>query len=228
MSEEKQPARISFAKGKVQNYEIGSTGITGTSKKVSEPTEMANKSKKNLAGDLEYSASDLLYKNIDNLANLLPDINVAEVEQNLEEDPTKTFNDNEWMDDMLEDLSEEEVIKNLNQHLGYRPAKVDLCLRFDENGNRLPQRVIEPEINPYKTEINPYKTEINPYKKREIIVAENIFEPKQPSSSNPIAMPAQNPFITTPPSAKDTFCRSCGSKYLATDNFCGGCGFKRI
>jgi hypothetical protein len=228
MSEEKQPARISFAKGKIQNYEIGSTGITGTSKKVSEPTEMANKSKKNLAGDLEYSASDLLYKNIDNLANLLPDINVAEVEQNLEEDPTKTFNDNEWVDDMLEDLSEEEVIKNLNQHLGYRPAKVDLCLRFDENGNSLPQRVIKPEINPYKTEINPYKTEINPYKKRESIVAENIFEPKQPSSSNPIAMPAQNPFITTPPSAKDTFCRSCGSKYLATDNFCGGCGFKRI
>lgn len=217
MSEEKLPARISFAKGKVQNYEIGSTGITGTSKKVSEPTEVANKSKKNLMGDLEYSASDLLYKNIDNLANLLPDLNVAEVEQNLEEDPTKTFNDNEWVDDMLEDLSEEEVIKNLNQHLGYRPAKVDLCLRFDENGNILPQRVIEPEINPYKTEINPYK-------KRESI---NIFEPGQPPSSHPIAIPAL-PFLTTPPSAKDTFCRSCGSKYLATDNFCGGCGFKRI
>ncbi len=47
-------------------------------------------------------------------------------------------------------------------------------------------------------------------------------------SSYPIAMPWKNPLITAPPSAKDSFCRSCGSKYLTTDNFCGGCGNKRI
>ena len=215
MSESTEPTRISFSKDKVGTFQKGTTGITGTSKKAIEPSEQVDVESYE-PGNISYSGSELLFRNLDALGQKL---NFTPQEQDTEEDcvDTETQQENHesnWSDDLLENLSEEEVIKNLNQHLGYRPATVDLALRFDENGNQLPQRVIEPEKNPYK--------------KRENIVTENIFEPGQPSSSHPIAMPWKNSLIPAPPSAKDSFCRSCGSKYLTTDNFCGGCGNKRI
>lgn len=206
--------RVSFKKDKVQTHTTGPSGITATSKKHSYPTSpLVSHIDEN--GELVHT-SEIDFDKLAEKLNLFQESPEKKSENifSEENDDVENHESNLFSDDGLDDLSEEEVIKNLNQHLGYSPEIVDLCLRFDENGNVLPQRVIQPEINPYK--------------KRESIVTENIVVPGQPPSSHPIAMPAQNPFLTTPPSAKDTFCRSCGSKYLATDNFCGGCGFKRI
>ena len=224
MYDNTQETRISFSKDKIGEYKKGSSGITGTSDSSTEPKA---KITGNIIGPgrVSVNSSSLFNENLEKLGislGILPE-QTEETENQfieqitLESDTEDTVDLDEvpdWSTDMLDDLSEEEVIKNLNQHLGYRPATVDLALRFDQHGNQLPQRAIEPEINPYK--------------KRENIVTENIFEPGQPSSSHPIAMPWKNPLITAPPSAKDSFCRSCGSKYLATDNFCGVCGNKRI
>jgi hypothetical protein len=224
MNDNTQETRISFSKDKVGEYKKGSSGITGTSDSSTEPKA---KITGNIIGPgrVSVNSSSLFNENLEKLGislGILPEKTEETENQfieqiSLESDTEDTVDLDEvpdWNTDMLDDLSEEEVIKNLNQHLGYRPATVDLALRFDENGNQLPQRVIEPEKNPYK--------------KRENIVTENIFEPGQPSSSHPIAMPWKNSLIPAPPSAKDSFCRSCGSKYLTTDNFCGGCGNKRI
>jgi hypothetical protein len=224
MNDNTKETRISFSKDKIGEYKKGSSGITGTSDSSIEPKA---KITGNIIGPgrVSVNSSSLFNENLEKLGislGILPEQTEETENQfighiSLECDAEDTVDLDEvpdWSTDMLDDLSEEEVIKNLNQHLGYRSAMVNLALRFDENGNRLPQRVIEPEINPYK--------------KRENIVTENIFEPGQPSSSHPIAMPWKNPLITAPPSAKDSFCRSCGSKYLTTDNFCGGCGNKRI
>lgn len=211
MSESTEPTRISFSKDKVGTFQKGTTGITGTSKKAIEPSEQVDVESYE-PGNISYSGSELLYRNLDALGQKL---NFTPQEQDTEEDCVDTETQQEshesnWSDDLLENLSEEEVIKNLNQHLGYRPATVDLVLRFDENGNVLPQRVIESEINSYK------KTE-------------DRFDATMPSKFTPSLKTSTNHIIeVTAPSAKDTFCRSCGSKYLATDNFCGGCGNKRI
>ena len=224
MNDNTKETRISFSKDKVGEYKKGSSGITGTSDSSIEPKA---KITGNIIGPgrVSVNSSSLFNENLEKLGislGILPEQTEETENQFIEqislecdaEDTVDLDEVPDWSTDMLDDLSEEEVIKNLNQHLGYSPAIVDLALRFDENGNQLPQRVIQPEINPYK--------------KRENIVTENIFEPGQPSSSHPIAMPWKNPLITAPPSAKDSFCRSCGSKYLTTDNFCGGCGNKRI
>lgn len=213
MNESKEPARISFSKDKVGNFQKGTTGITGTSKKSVEPSEKIDVENYE-PGNISYSGSELLFRNLDALGQKL---NFTPQEQDVEEDcvdidaeAQQENQESNWSDDLLENLSEEEVIKNLNQHLGYRPAIVDLCLRFDENGNQLPQRIIEPERNPYK------KTE-------------DRFDATMPSKFTPSLKTSNNQIVeVTAPSVKDSFCRSCGSKYLTTDNFCGGCGNKRI
>jgi len=206
MSESTEPARISFSKDKVGNFQKGTTGITGTSKKAIEPSEQVDVESYEPA-NISYSGSELLFK------------------QDTEEDcvDTETQQENHesnWSDDLLENLSEEEVIKNLNQHLGYRPATVDLALRFDENGNVLSQRVIEPERK------IKYEMTTEQYVSYPKVIGKPIVT--WDSSGYPVTRPPQTSFDSTPSTAKDTFCRSCGSKYLATDNFCGGCGNKRI
>ena len=209
--------RVSFKKDKVQTHTTGPSGITATSKKHSYPTSpLVSHIDEN--GELVHT-SEIDFDKLAEKLNLFQESPEKKSENifSEENDDVENHESNLFSDDGLDDLSEEEVIKNLNQHLGYSPAIVDLCLRFDENGNVLPQRVIQPEIN------RVIQPEINSYTK-----TENIVAPKQPHTIHPIPMPSQNPFPITPPSAKDTFCRSCGSKYLATDNFCGGCGFKRI
>jgi hypothetical protein len=100
---------------------------------------------------------------------------------------------------MLDNLSEEEVIQNLNQHLGYKPATVDLVQTVDKNGYILPHWSIRPETFNGK---------------------KNVFIPDAPVSERKI-------IETSTTSIKDSFCRNCGSQYLQTDNFCGGCGDKR-
>jgi hypothetical protein len=201
MSEQKEPARISFSKDKVVQYPKGATGITGTSRKVIEPTDEIAVDSSEL-GNLTYNASEQLFKNLDALGkkmnlSLEYDPPTQSEEINLEKNDVS-----EWSADMLDNLSEEEVIQNLNQHLGYRPAKVDLALRIDKNGQVLPQRIIEPETYNGK------------------VITQNVFITDTPVSE--IKIPETNV-----KSIKDSFCRNCGSKYLETDNFCGGCGNKR-
>lgn len=221
MSESTEPARISFSKDKVGNFQKGTTGITGTSKKAIEPSEQVDVESYE-PGNISYSGSELLFRNLDALGQKL---NFTPQEQDTEEDcvDTETQQENHesnWSDDLLENLSEEEVIKNLNQHLGYRPATVDLALRFDENGNVLSQRVIEPERK------IKYEMTTEQYVSYPKVIGKPIVT--WDSSGYPTTRPPQTSFDSTPSTAKDTFCRSCGSKYLATDNFCGGCGNKRI
>ena len=221
MSESTEPARISFSKDKVGNFQKGTTGITGTSKKAIEPSEQVDVESYE-PGNISYSGSELLYRNLDALGQKL---NFTQQEQDTEEDcvDTETQQGNHgsnWSDDLLENLSEEEVIKNLNQHLGYKPATVDLALRFDENGNQLPQRTIEPERK------IKYEMASEQYASIPKVIGKPIVSWQ--SGDYPLTTPSQTSNDSTPPSVKDTFCRSCGSKYLATDNFCGGCGNKRI
>jgi len=201
MSEQKESTCISFAKDKIGQYPKGLTGITGTSRKVIEPTDEISIESSEL-GNLTYNASEQLFKNLDALGkkmNLAPeesDSQTQSEEINLEENNVSV-----WSTDMLDNLSEEEVIQNLNQHLGYRPAKVDLALRVDK-GQILPQNVIEPETFNGKA------------------ISQNMYIPDAPVSERKI-------IETSTTSIKDSFCRNCGSQYLQTDNFCGGCGNKR-
>jgi len=202
MSEQKESARISFAKDKVGQYPKGLTGITGTSRKVIEPTDEISIESSEL-GNLTYNASEQLFKNLDALGkkmNLAPeesDSQTQSEEINLEENDVSV-----WSTDMLDNLSEEEVIQNLNQHLGYKPATVDLVQTVDKNGYILPQQVIRPETFNGKT------------------ISQNVFIPDAPVSERKI-------IETSTTSIKDSFCRNCESQYLQTDNFCGGCGNKR-
>ena len=210
--------RVSFKKDKVQTHTTGPSGITATSKKHSYPTSpLVSHIDEN--GELVHT-SEIDFDKLAEKLNLFQESPEKKSENIFsgENDDVKNHESNLFSDDGLDDLSEEEVIKNLNQHLGYSPATVDLTLRFDENGNVLPQRVIQPEIN------RVIQPEINSCTK-----TENRFDATMPSKFTPSLKTSTNHIIeVTAPSAKDTFCRSCGSKYLATDNFCGGCGNKRI
>jgi len=230
MNDNTKETRISFSKDKIGEYKKGSSGITGTSDSSIEPKA---KITGNIIGPgrVSVNSSSLFNENLEKLGislGILPEQTEETENQfighiSLECDAEDTVDLDEvpdWSTDMLDDLSEEEVIKNLNQHLGYRPATVDLALRFDQHGNQLPQRVIEPERKIRYEMASEQYVSIPKFTGKPIV-------PGDPSSY-PIAMPWKNPLITAPPSAKDSFCRSCGSKYLTTDNFCGGCGNKRI
>jgi hypothetical protein len=132
----------------------------------------------------------------------IKNVSESEIEEKNDEENIKVSED--WYDyQELEELTEEEVIKNLDQHLGYKPATVDLVQRVDKNGQILPQQVIRPETFNGKT------------------ISQNIYIPEPSISERKI-------IETNTASNKDSFCRNCGSQYLGTDNFCGGCGFKRL
>jgi hypothetical protein len=182
MSENKESTRLSFAKDKVGNFPKGVTGITGTSHKAVQPSEEIIPDTYEPGNDLENEITE-------------PE------EDNLEENDVSV-----WSTDMLDNLSEEEVIQNLNQHLGYKPATVDLVQTVDKNGYILPdyllRQVIRPETFNGKT------------------ISQNIYIPEPSISERKI-------IETNTASNKDSFCRNCGSQYLGTDNFCGGCGNKR-
>jgi hypothetical protein len=132
----------------------------------------------------------------------IKNVSESEIEEKNDEENIKVSED--WYDyQELEELTEEEVIKNLDQHLGYKPATVDLVQRVDKNGQILPQQVIRSETFNGKT------------------ISQNIYIPEPSISERKI-------IETNTASNKDSFCRNCGSQYLGTDNFCGGCGFKRL
>jgi len=201
---ENKSSRISFAKDKITNFQKGATGITGTSKKATDPTGSIDGSILGL-GAVFYNSSEQLKKSLDKLGEAM---NLSQNSENEKQDSENIIDSHEeeieqdtW-NTSLDDLTEEEVIKNLNQHLGYRPAKVDLALRVDKNGQILPQNVIEPETFNGKA------------------ISQNVFIPDAPVSERKI-------IETSTKSIKDLFCRNCGSQYLETDNFCGGCGNKR-
>ena len=194
MSESKDQPRISFSKDKIEPHIKGASGITGTSLRMVEPSSEIDADLCE-SGNISYNASELLFKNLDALGarlnlnkEITPDLDAALVEDIV---PEKT-----WEDDMLDNLSEEDVIANLNQHLGYNNSKDDsAAIPLSEEQNYL--RVTDiPGQNPR-------------------LIAQDY--PVKPSPS----LLGRNSIT------KDSFCRSCGGQYLATDNFCGGCGYKR-
>ena len=188
MSEQKESTRISFAKDKVGQYPKGLTGITGTSRKVIEPTDEISIESSEL-GILTYNASEQLFKNLDALGkkmNLAPeesDSQTQSEEINLEENNVSV-----WSTDMLDNLSEEEVIQNLNQHLGYKPATVDLVQRVDKNGYILPQQVFRPVPEPSISE-------------------RKIIETSTTSIKDSFCRNCGSQYLET-----DNFCGGCGNK----------------
>lgn len=104
--------RPSFSKNKVSNYSTGFTGITGTSESSIKPiSELTT----NLEG--KFNSSELLYNNIDKLTCLLNrDI---DQENGLVQDNQKFHIIDD--DDEFTNLTEEEVIKNLDHHLNSNP-----------------------------------------------------------------------------------------------------------
>ena len=106
---DKQPSRASFSKDKVGQYNVGTTGITGTSN-----TQTSPKSNVKFV-DGAYNASDLLFKNIDKLADQL---SKQEPEEYIQEEIDDNNNEDfDWSD--ISNLTEDQVINNLAHHLGY-------------------------------------------------------------------------------------------------------------
>lgn len=192
-------SRVSFKTGKVHPHPEGPTGVTATSRKQSFPTS-GLKPKVDEDGNEMYAA-EIDFEKLAEKLNI-KNVSESEIEEKNDEENIKVSED--WYDyQELEELTEEEVIKNLDQHLGYKPATVDLVQRVDKNGQILPQQVIRSETFNGKT------------------ISQNIYIPEPSISERKI-------IETNTASNKDSFCRNCGSQYLGTDNFCGGCGFKRL
>lgn len=108
---EKPPARVSFSKEKIGNFPTGRSGITGTSDSsrnpMSEPTATFQE------GNASFNSSDLLFRNIDKLGQ---ELNQEHVEDCVGDNET-LLEEIMWEDDLLEDMTEDEVIMNLDQHL---------------------------------------------------------------------------------------------------------------
>ena len=104
-----EESRPSFSKEKVGTFKKGPTGITSTSKNMSTPTAEISEFDEN--GN--YSASDVLYRNIDAIGKSF--INQVENEEQINEI-------DDWSNSILEEISEDEIIKDLDKHLGINPG----------------------------------------------------------------------------------------------------------
>ena len=101
--------RISFAKDRIKNYQKGDSGITATSDAGSRTF-----GKPEMYQDGTYSSSQLLFDNIDKLGESMQQ---QQHKQNVE--PEKVENTTSSLDN----LTENEVIENLDFHLGLTPRK---------------------------------------------------------------------------------------------------------
>ena len=190
MSENKESTRLSFAKDKVGNFPKGATGITGTSHKAVQPSEEIIPDTYE-PGNLSYNSSELLFKNLDALGKKMNFNNSNDLENEITESEEDNLEENDvsvWSTDMLDNLSEEEVIQNLNQHLGYKPATVDLLQRVDKNGYILPQQVFRPVPEPSISE-------------------RKIIETSTTSIKDSFCRNCGSQYLET-----DNFCGGCGNK----------------
>lgn len=126
---DKESARVSFSKNKIGSYKMGSTGITGTPGTAIEPTAECE-----IDEDGNYSSSNLLFQNIDNLPKKLRQTGYVEkvepkalsqalqsalsYDKNEQPDEEEVDEEEDWHDSSIEGLSEEDVVKNLSHHLG--------------------------------------------------------------------------------------------------------------
>jgi len=126
MSEQggKQPPRFSFSKDKVGKYNVGATGITGTSANVTNPVGKAT------FEDGSYNSSDLLLENIDKLGMSLT---YTQKEQNsslfdADKNSAKISMESEdGMDDYIfEEETEEELANNLDKHFETKLSGLNL------------------------------------------------------------------------------------------------------
>lgn len=107
MSNQSEP-RISFVKNKVSDYKVGVTGITGTSEKAMHPYD--DVAVDSSSTDLSFNSSELLFKNIDKLG-----LSILHLEKEAVERQSEDEND----EDRFYNLSEDEMILNLDHHLGF-------------------------------------------------------------------------------------------------------------
>lgn len=220
------PYRISFAKDKVGNFPKGVTGITGTSQRSVDPTSEIE-AKVRDEGYVDYNASELLFKNLDALGEKLNFSSNQETSQNDSECPKENkfaeadAASGNWDTDMLDNLSEEDVIKNLNQHLGYPPGlHVNTGVDLASPGNSFTSS----EVNFMRVATEPTalankpNNPNNPWSAQDADVLSKIMQQSsQYIHAEKNCMEFKN----------DLFCRNCGGKYTSVDNFCGACGFKR-
>ena len=124
--EDNQLRRLSFSKDKIENFSVGNSGITGTSNSSKNVSSLPDA---NMVGDeVSYNSSALLFKNLDNLSILLSKNNKQlepEDDVNLVDNQEQEIEEMDWTkDDSYENLTEEELIKNLNQYLNYEKREV--------------------------------------------------------------------------------------------------------
>jgi hypothetical protein len=115
---------------------------------------------------------------------------------------------------MLDDLSEEDVIKNLNQHLGY-PSGIRVNTGADLTSITSSHAPLE--SNYLRGAVPPPSIVNQPYSKQDADILSKLLENPQYVSYKNSDSEYKN----------DLFCRNCGGKYTSVDNFCGACGFKR-
>jgi hypothetical protein len=209
------PYRISFAKDKVGNFPKGITGITGTSQKSVDPTGEIE-AKVRDEGYVDYNASELLFKNLDALGeklNFSSSNDVSHDNSGLQEENQQDGEivSGDWGADMLDDLSEEDVIKNLKQHLGY-PSGIRVNTGADLTSTE--NSFTSSEVNYMRVAANPN----NPYNAQDADILSKIMQ------QSPQYVRGENNCMEF---KNDLFCRNCGGKYTSVDNFCGACGFKR-
>ncbi len=112
--QEDQGARLSFSMDKIHKneYKVGKSGITATTISGAEPTFKPKYSDKD-----GYSSSELLNKNIDDLAKKL-NFN-TKLEEEIEEEILEEETEEEVTvkSDNITDLTEEQVIENLNYYI---------------------------------------------------------------------------------------------------------------
>lgn len=114
MSELKGKTRLSFSVNKVaaNEYKVGSSGITATSESASNPYSPPVYDEQD-----GYTSSELLYQNIDKLGERFKNNKSDEpIISQAEEEEIEEEND-------ISGLSEDEVIRNLDYHLGLRGNK---------------------------------------------------------------------------------------------------------
>lgn len=115
MADNKQETRASFVKDRVVNYNVGVTGITATNPKSANPSGSVNVETTEL-GELNYNASELLYRNLDKLGAQLKKTEAT----------SSQVEDVEFEDYDINEISEEEMAQNLNKYMNsssLRPMK---------------------------------------------------------------------------------------------------------
>lgn len=112
--DQKSEARLSFAKDKVGNYPTGKSGVTGTSDRAI--NSLGEVTVDFSSNEISFNSSDLLFKNIDKLGEKF-----SHDERNEWQESESNFDDGQD----LNDLSEEQIIADLDKHLNIDSKSIE-------------------------------------------------------------------------------------------------------